>query len=107
MTAFNSIAILALVFFLAHVFLLFTSFGKNGYQKRRYFYSHLTLWISGVLLFVLAWLYAGKQASPLLDVFDTPEKKIMIIGAVLLLSFAAHTIIRFLILPKYILQQKH
>ena len=102
MTAFSSIALLALAFFIAHVFLLFTSFGKTGYQKTRYFYSHFTLWISGFLVFILAWLYAGKQVSSFLDVFDTTEKKVLIIGMVLLLSFAAHTIVRFLILPRYL-----
>ncbi|SFD09399.1 hypothetical protein SAMN05518672_101437 [Chitinophaga sp. CF118] len=106
MTTFNSLAILALVFFIAHVFLLFTSFGKNGYHKKRYFYSHVTLWICGVILFLLAWLYAGKQISPLVDVFDTMEKQVMIIGAVLLLSLSAHTIVRFLIMPKYIVNKR-
>jgi hypothetical protein len=101
MTAFNSLAILALLFFLAHVVLLFTSFGKNGYQKTRYLYSHITLWICGGLLFLLASLYAGKQVSGILDVFDTPGKQLMIIGVVLLLSLTAHTIVRYLVMPKY------
>src|SRR4051812_46210857 len=101
MTAFNSLAILALVFFLAHVVLLFTSFGKSGYQKTRYLYSHITLWICGAVLFLLASLYAGKQVSPILDVFDTPAKQLLIIGVVLVLSFTAHTIVRYLVMPKY------
>jgi hypothetical protein len=101
MTAFNSLVILALVFFLAHVVLLFTSFGKNGYQKTRYLYSHVTLWACGGILFTLATLYAGKGVSTLLDVFDTSVKRIMIVGAFLLLSFLAHNIVRLLVIPKY------
>lgn len=101
MTVFNSLVILALVFFLAHVILLFTSFGKNGYQKTRYLYSHVTLWICGGILFVLASLYAGKGVSTLLDVFDTPEKRVLIVGVFLLLSFVAHNIVRWLVMPKY------
>ena len=101
MIAFNSLVILALVFFLAHVVLLFTSFGKNGYQKTRYLYSHVTLWICGGILFALASLYSGKGVSPLLDVFDTPLKRLLIVAAFLLLSFGAHNIVRWLVMPKY------
>ena len=106
MTAFNSLVALALVFFIAHVFLLFTSFGKNGYQKLRYFYSHLTLWISGGLLFLLAVLYAGKNEVAILDVFDTPGKQLLIPGIVVVLSLVAHTIVHFLVIPKYQLDKK-
>lgn len=98
---FTTLAVLALVFFVAHVILLFTSFGKNGYQKKRYFYSHLTLWIAGILLFVMAALYAGKQVSPILDVFDTVGKQALILGAVVVLSFTAHTIVRYLVIPRF------
>jgi hypothetical protein len=101
MTVFNSLVILALVFFLAHVVLLFTSFGKNGYQKTRYLYSHVTLWVCGGLLFTLATLYSGTGVSTLLDVFDTPVKRIMIVVAFLLLSLLAHNIVRLLVMPKY------
>lgn len=101
MSAFNSLAILALVFFLAHVVLLFTSFGKSGYQKTRYFYSHVTLWVCGGLLYTLATLYSGKGVSTLLDVFDTPVKRLMIVGMFLLLSFVAHNVVKWLVMPKY------
>lgn len=101
MTVFNSLVILALVFFLAHVVLLFTSFGKNGYQKTRYLYSHVTLWVCGGLLFTLATLYSGTGVSALLDVFDTPVKRIMIVVAFLLLSLLAHNVVRLLVMPKY------
>lgn len=106
MTAFHSLLALALVFFIAHVMLLFTSFGKSGYRKLRYFYSHLTLWISGGLLFLLAVLYAGKSESSILDVFDTPGKQMLIPGIVVVLSLAAHTIVHFLVIPKYQLEKK-
>lgn len=101
MTMFTTLAALALFFFVAHVILLFTSFGKNGYQKRRYFYSHLTLWITGVILFALAAMYAGKQVSPILDVFDTIGKQVLILAAVVVLSLTAHTIVRYLIMPRF------
>jgi hypothetical protein len=106
MIAFNSLAILALLFFIAHVGLLFTSFGKSGYQKKRYFYSHLTLWISGGLVFLLALLYGGTNTAAFLDVFDTLGKQLLILALVVVLSFTAHTIVRLLILPKYQLHTK-
>lgn len=98
---FTTLAALALVFFVAHVILLFTSFGKNGYQKMRYFYSHLTLWIAGILVFALAALYAGKQVSPILDVFDTVGKQALILAGVVVLSLTAHTIVRYLVIPRF------
>jgi len=101
MTMFTTLAALALVFFVAHVILLFTSFGKNGYQKMRYFYSHLTLWIAGILVFALAALYAGKQVSPILDVFDTVGKQALILAGVVVLSLTAHTIVRYLVIPRF------
>lgn len=101
MTMFTTLAILALLFFVAHVILLFTSFGKNGYQKKRYFYSHLTLWIAGVLVFLMTALFAGKQVSPILDVFDTIGKQALILGGVVVLSLTAHTICRYLIIPRF------
>ena len=101
MTMFTTLITLAVAFFVAHVILLFTSFGKNGYQRLRYFYSHLTLWISGALLFLVASLYSGKQVSPVADVFDTPGKQVLILGVVVVLSLVAHTIVRLLVIPKY------
>ncbi|MVT10705.1 hypothetical protein [Chitinophaga tropicalis] len=100
MTVLNSLVALALLFFIAHVFLLFTSFGKNGYQKTRYFYSHLTLWICGLIVFLMANMYAGKGVSGILDVFDTPLKQLLIIGVVVLLSLTAHTIVKLLVMPR-------
>lgn len=101
MTLFTTLAVLAGLFFVAHVILLFTSFGKSSYQKGRYFYSHLTLWISGALLFMIALLYSGKEVSPVLDVFDTIGKQALILGVVVVLSLVAHTIVRTFIIPRY------
>lgn len=101
MTLFTTLAVFAALFFVAHVILLFTSFGKNGYQKGRYFYSHLTLWVSGALLFLLALLYSGKQVSPVLDVFDTLGKQALILALVVGLSLIAHTVVRTFVIPRY------
>lgn len=106
MIAFNSLAILALISFIAHVVLLFTSFGKKGYQKKRYFYSHVTLWVAGALVFLMATLFSGTNTSSVLDVFDTPGKQLLILALVIVLSFTAHTIVRLLIMPKYQLGSK-
>jgi uncharacterized membrane protein HdeD (DUF308 family) len=101
MNALIALSILALLFFVAHVLLLFTSFGKDSYRKTRYFWSHLTLWICGIIVFVLAFLYAGKQVSPMLDVFDTPGKQALILLVVVALSFTAHMVVKMLVMPKY------
>lgn len=106
MTVFNSLLVLALLFFIAHVFLLFTSFGKNGYQKTRYFYSHLTLWICGVIAFLMAAMYTGKGVSDILDVFDTRGKQVLILVGVMVLSLVAHTIVKLLVMPKYVIGKK-
>ncbi|RPD42044.1 hypothetical protein EG028_07790 [Chitinophaga barathri] len=95
------LAIGAAIFFVAHVLLLFTSFGKADYNRKKYLWSHLTLWICGILLFSAALLYAGKGVSPIIDVFDTPVKQWLILVVVLVLSAAAHTIVKLLVMPKY------
>lgn len=101
MTMFTVLTTLALAFFLAHVYLLFTSFGKLGYQKTKYLWSHLTLWICGVILCLITVFYAGKNVSVIADVFDTPAKQILPVGVVLVLSALAHTIVKTLVMPKY------
>ncbi|WP_343704189.1 hypothetical protein [Chitinophaga sp.] len=101
MTLFTLLAVAAAVFFVAHVFLLFTSFGRGIYHKRKYLWSHLTLWICGAVLFVMATLYAGKGESPVIDVFDTPVKRWLIIVVAFGLSAAAHTIVKLLVMPRY------
>ena len=91
----------AAVFFLAHVFLLFTSFGRERYSKLKYLWSHLTLWICGILVFTLTSLYAGTGESAIVDVFDTPVKRWLILVVTAALSIVAHTIVRRLVLPRY------
>lgn len=101
MTPFTLLAVAAAIFFVAHVFLLFTSFGRGVYNRRKYLWSHLTLWICGALVFTMALLYAGKGESAIVDVFDTPVKRWLIIAVALGLSAAAHTIVKLLVMPRY------
>lgn len=89
----------AAALFLAHVILLFTAFPKAQLAKQRYFYSHVTLWLTGATVFIMALLYNGSGHSAFLDYFDTPLKMAMIIGFTLALSFVAHSIVRFVVLP--------
>ena len=90
---------LAVLFFILHVSFLLASFPGGGFNKRRYFISHLTLWLTGLIVFILALLFAGKGVSPFLDYFDTTTKKLMILVATLVLSGVAHTIVRLLVHP--------
>lgn len=96
---FYLLIIAAAAFFIAHVVLLLASFNGSKLQSRRYFYSHLTLWITGTVVFVLAILYSGSNQSGFLDYFNTPFKKAMILVFTFALSFVAHTIVRMLVLP--------
>ncbi|WP_429383310.1 hypothetical protein [Mucilaginibacter sp. UYCu711] len=89
----------AALLFIAHVVLLFTSFQKSALLPTRYFYSHLTLWLTGVLVFVLALLYSGTGQLLFLDYFDTMQKKMMILVFTFALSLVAHFIVRLLVLP--------
>jgi len=97
----TTLTILAAVFFLAHVYLLFTSFGKTGFQKQKYLWSHITLWLTGGLAALIAILFAGKSVSGVIDVFDTPGKAALLLVIALALSGAAHSIVKLLVLPKY------
>ncbi|SEW52554.1 hypothetical protein [Chitinophaga arvensicola] len=97
----TTLTTLAAVFFLAHVFLLFTSFGKKGFQKQKYLWSHITLWITGALAGLIAILFAGKGVSGVIDVFNTPGKAAILLLISLALSGAAHSIVKLLVLPKY------
>ena len=96
---FNLLIVLAAALFLAHVVLLFTAFPNSRLARQRYFYSHLTLWLTGGVVFILALLYSGTGQSGFLDYFDSPLKKGMIITFTLALSFVAHTIVRLVVLP--------
>ncbi|TWR27373.1 hypothetical protein FPZ43_12880 [Mucilaginibacter pallidiroseus] len=89
----------AAIFFIMHVVLLFTSFRNAQLAKRRYFYSHLTLWITGGAVFLMALLYSGDGESGFLDYFNTAYKRALIIVFTLALSLAAHLLVRFVALP--------
>jgi hypothetical protein len=89
----------AVVLFLAHVILLIASFTGPKFATSRYFYSHLTLWLTGFAVFALALLYSGTHLSSFLDYFDTPVKKAMILVFTFALSLVAHCIVKFLVLP--------
>lgn len=89
----------AAVFFILHVVLLFTSFPNAQLAKQRYFYSHLTLWITGAVVFVIALLYSGNGQSGFLDYFNTSYKRATIIAFTLALSLTAHLLVRFVALP--------
>lgn len=97
----TTLTVLAAAFFLAHVYLLFTSFGKTGFQKQKYLWSHITLWITGAIACLIAILFAGKSVSGVIDVFDTPGKAAVLLLIALALSGAAHSIVKLLVLPKY------
>ncbi len=96
---FYLLIIIAAIFFIAHVVLLLASFSGSKLLSNRYFYSHLTLWITGIVVFTMAMLYSGSNQSGFLDYFDTPFKKGMILVATFALSLVAHCTVRFLVLP--------
>ncbi len=89
----------ALILFVAHVVLLIASFVGPKFGSSRYFYSHLTLWLTGVTVFILALLYSGEHRSGFLDYFNTPVKLAMIIVFTFSLSLVAHCIVKFIVLP--------
>ncbi len=101
MTPFVLLAAAAAIFFVAHVILLFTSFGKGQYNRKKYLWSHLTLWICGAILFAMTTMYAGKGTSEVMDVFDTPLKRGLIIVVAFGLSAIAHTVVKLLVMPRY------
>lgn len=96
-----TLLVLMAVCFLSHVLMLFTSFGAGGVRKRRYFLSHLTLWLTGAFGYLIAVLYAGKGVSPVIDVFDTPGKQVLLLVIAFGLSLVAHSIVRLFVLPQY------
>jgi len=96
---FYFLILVAVIFFITHVVLLLTAFPQSTLARKRYFYSHVTLWITGFIVFALALLYAGSGRSGFLDYFNTPIKMGMIIIFTFTLSLLAHLIVRFLVLP--------
>ena len=93
-----ALTIAAGLFFIAHVSLLLASFAQGRFYSVRYFLSHVTLWITGFMVFFLALLFEGRGISAFLDYFDTPLKKAMILAGALVLSLIAHSIVKFLVL---------
>lgn len=92
--------ILAVIaFFIAHVSFLIASFTGSRFSAKCYFYSHLTLWITGLLIFLLATLYTGTGHSQFLDYFNTPLRKVMILIVTAAVSLLAHCIVKLLVLP--------
>lgn len=89
----------AVILFIAHVVLLFTSFSNACLIPPRYFYSHLTLWLTGLTVFALATLYSGTNQSGFLDYFNTWMRRSYILVFIFGLSLVAHCIVTFLVLP--------
>jgi hypothetical protein len=89
----------AIILFITHVVLLFNSFSNAKLISPRYFYSHLTLWLTGVSVFALAALYSGTNQSAFLDYFDTWTKRTYILLFIFGLSLAAHCLVMFVVLP--------
>jgi SNF family Na+-dependent transporter len=96
---FYILLIAAATLFVLHVGLLLAAFPNSELAQRRYFFSHLTLWLTGLMIFIMAVLYSGSGRSGFLDYFDTPLKKVMILAFTLALSLVAHTIVRLAVLP--------
>jgi hypothetical protein len=96
---FYFLLIAAAILFLFHVGLLLAAFPNSELAHRRYFFSHLTLWLTGLMVFTMAVLYSGSGQSSFLDYFNTPLKKGMILIFTLALSLVAHLIVKTLVLP--------
>ncbi|WP_183557528.1 hypothetical protein [Mucilaginibacter sp. SP1R1] len=93
------LVIAAIFFFITHVALLVASFTGSKFASSRYFYSHLTLWLTGIIIFVLAIAYSGTNQSQFLDYFNTTLRRVMILVATVALSLVAHSIVTLLVLP--------
>lgn len=91
--------IAAIVLFVTHVVLLLMSFRGGALVNTRYFYSHFTLWLTGLCVFILALQYGGKGLSGFLDYFDSPVKLGIILLFTLALSLTAHLIVKKVVLP--------
>ena len=94
-------AVFAAASFLSHIFLLIASFSSTGFKRKRYFWSHATLLLTGVFIFVLAISYAGKNQSVVIDYFDSPIKKSMILLITCIVSLTAHIFVKRFILSVY------
>ncbi|RFZ84104.1 hypothetical protein DYU05_00240 [Mucilaginibacter terrenus] len=89
----------AVLLFVLHVVFLLISFKNGALLTRRYFYSHLTLWLTGGCVFLLALFYSGHGISGFLDYFNTAIKLGMILLFTFALSLVAHLIVSRIVLP--------
>lgn len=96
---FNLLLTCAGMSLLAHCLLLLTSFSNDSFHPRSYAAAQAALWITGILVFCLVLLYEGRHRSFLLDMFDTPIKKIAILMATLSISQLVHGIVKFVVVP--------
>ena len=96
-----TLLIAAAVLFITHVILLLASFRNTGFSGRRYFYSHFTLWLTGICVFLLAWQYHGQNVSGFLDYFSTPLRLLIILTFTALLSLTAHLVVKWLVIPAW------
>lgn len=96
---FGILVFAAIIFFITHVLLLLSSFSRKKLLAKRYYYSHFTLWLTGIVVFILASVYQGTQRSGFLDFFNTSFSRIMILCFTLFLSVLAHLVVRLLVLP--------
>lgn len=91
---------LAAICFLTHVGLLITSFSAGRFKRDHYFWSHATLWLAGLLLFLVAITYAGEGRAGAIDYFNTTLKKIMILVVTIALSLIADAIVKRFVVNK-------
>lgn len=98
---FYILTLIAATLFVAHVALLLAAFRRSGFSNRRYFYSHLTLWLTGLCVFCLAWQFNGQQVSGFLDYFNTTSRLLLILAFTAALSLVAHLIVKYLVLPAW------
>lgn len=98
MPMFTVLASIAALLFLAHVLLLVISFPGGRFDRKRYFWSHATLWLTGIVVFTLALVFSGSGQSAFVDYFDTLGKKLMILVVTVVLSFVAHMIVSRLLI---------
>jgi hypothetical protein len=96
---FNLLITAALLLFITHVALLIASFTGTKFATSRYFYSHLTLWLTGGVIFLAALIYSGTNQSGFLDYFSTPLRKGMILVVTFAVSLVAHSIVSYGVLP--------
>ena len=91
---------IAAISFLTHVGLLVTSLSAGRFKRDHYFWSHATLWLAGLLLFIVAIAYSGEGRSGAIDYFNTTLKKTMILVVTIALSIIADFMVKRLVVNK-------